>query len=103
MVRIKSPGCSPALSAGLSGITSRTHPYIFGIGLVPRGTFILSVGARVDDDGWWGPLGPPASLFIVFKSWGEQTIQRAGGPEGPHPSSTPPPPLRIIEEGVFLQ
>src|SRR5713101_842955 len=35
MVRIRSPGCRPARSAGLSGTTSRTHPYIFGIGLFP--------------------------------------------------------------------
>src|SRR6266550_1748556 len=34
IVRIRSPGCRPAWSAGLSGTTSRTHPYIFGITLV---------------------------------------------------------------------
>src|SRR2546429_6881231 len=34
IVRIRSPGCRPARSAGLSGTTSRTHPYIFGINLV---------------------------------------------------------------------
>src|SRR5260370_41329416 len=103
MVRIKSPGCNPALSAGLSGITSRTHPYIFGIGLVPRGTFILSVGAGVGDDGGGGPLWAPASLFIVFKSLGTKPSPRAGGHKRPHPSSTPPPPPRIVEERALLQ
>src|SRR6266516_7895261 len=32
IVRTRSPGCKPALSAGLSSTTSRTHPYIVGIG-----------------------------------------------------------------------
>src|SRR6266436_9400393 len=36
MVRMRSPGCRPARSAGLSGTTSRTHPYSFGIGLFPQ-------------------------------------------------------------------
>src|SRR6266516_6330998 len=36
MVRIRSPGCIPARSAGPSGTTSRTHPYIFGMNLFLR-------------------------------------------------------------------
>src|SRR5260370_35226786 len=95
MVRIKSPGCNPALSAGLSGITSRTHPYIFGIGLVPRGTFILSVGAGGGDDGGLCPFLAPPPPFFLFKTLGKQPPHPAGASKQPPPPS-PPPPTRPV-------
>src|SRR2546423_716496 len=61
-----------------------------------------SVGARVDDEGWCGPLGSPAG-------WGGGRVspryqpeeQDAGDPKGPPFRSPPLSPLRMLMSLFF--
>src|SRR5579872_2635794 len=67
-------------------------------------TFQPSVGAGVDDDGGGGLYGRPRACSSCADI-GEQCpilpTQRTGGHKGPHPISTPPPPLRITSYIAF--
>src|SRR5579859_7142302 len=56
----------------------------------------LSVGARVDDVAWGGPLWSPASPFHSLKSRTRATLPSpAGDHKGPPCHPTPPSPLRL--------